>query len=100
MPLFNQPPRSRTVTYLKRKRCIAINMEIKVSVADIKPINNPSTVSPLSSAQVCCFDISPSRVNDSPVDLEINKHKEEQPTSPASTCYSQYSSVCNIKPQD
>ena len=86
MPLFNQPPRSRPVTYLKRKRCIAINMEIKVSVADIKPINNPSTgrqlCSPLPSAPVCCFDISPSQVNDSSADLEITKqpsHSHIQP---------------------
>ena len=97
MPLFNQPPRSRTVTYLKRKRCIAINMEIKVSVADIKPINNPSTgrqlCSPLPSAPVCCFDISPSQVNDSLVDLEINKHKDQPVPAILSTARSAISSL-------
>ena len=77
MPLFNLTV-SRTITYLERKRWIAINIEIKVSLrqSDIKPINNPITVRQSCSPRsvVMTFhQVKSSQVSDSWADLEINK---------------------------
>ena len=83
MALFNQAP-SRTITYLKRKRWIAINREIKsfsqTSNQSIFPLPADNSAPPRSP--VSCFDISPSQVNDSSADLEITKqpsHSHIQP---------------------
>ena len=83
LALFNQAP-SRTITYLKRKRWIAINREIKsfsqTSNQSIFPLPADNSAPPRSP--VSCFDISPSQVNDSSADLEITKqpsHSHIQP---------------------